>query len=231
MIPYYCPNCGIPIRGDMNDMGDDSNRFPIENKQSDGGYDVYCPECEWSGDIYPDDEINEIVEKTNKNINEMKRQEFYDLPNIKWDEDIGKFDSLIILPKKEFHESGYRLMDFVAVIDNMPICRLSGCSDVLYIDEINGGGRCRAQELVKPKGWKIDCLKESGLLRLFGRGYLTAGPALSSFKVYCDKGEKYSLTTGEKLRIFSSKLSNISKYMIRYERHGNYNTPGGIEDE
>ena len=57
-IPYYCPNCGIPIREDMNDVGENSNRFPIENNKGDGGYDIYCPECEWSGDIYPDDETN-----------------------------------------------------------------------------------------------------------------------------------------------------------------------------
>jgi hypothetical protein len=50
-----------------------------------------------------------------KNIDNMTIREFQNLPSRKWNEDIGFFDSLVILPTKEIHDSGYRCMDFIAV--------------------------------------------------------------------------------------------------------------------
>lgn len=45
--------------------------------------------------------------------------------------------------------------------------------------------------------------------------------------------KKYELTTGEELRIlanlFGSEVGTIAKYIIRQERHGNTDTPGGLE--
>jgi len=137
-------------------------------------------------------------------ITKMSRREFYKLPHRKWNEDIGGFDSLVILPAKtdvpgllkyhikrlgakifglpepsvyeikHLHDSGWRCMDFVACRGNEPICRLSGWSDVLHIGGIAGKG----------SGWTIDCLPKSGLLRLFCReGRLRVGLAVSSFEV------------------------------------------------
>ena len=70
--------------------------------------------------------------------------------------------------------------------DGEPICRLSGCSDVLNLDGIGGYGNWRSGEiprLIEPKGWSIDCLP-CGYLRLFSHSTLTAGPALSNFGIY-----------------------------------------------
>lgn len=110
----------------------------------------------------------------------------------RWDEDIGVFDSLIILPLKEIHDSGYRCLDFVAVRKGVPICRLSGCSDVINLDGIGGYGKWDSgkgrPKAVTPKGWSIDCLKTSGLLQIFANGRLTCGSALSSFTVYAQEG-------------------------------------------
>ena len=123
-----------------------------------------------------------------KRIDEMTREDFLALPQRNPNEPAELFDSLIILPLDDLHDSGYRCMDFVGCLNGEPICRLSGCSDVLHIDGIEGfGGFIR--NALPPKGWTIDCLPGSGLLRLFPmREYrLRVGPALSSFEVFAVK--------------------------------------------
>jgi hypothetical protein len=68
---------------------------------------------------------------------------------------------------------------------------LSGCSDVIHIEGIAGYGKdwvkkyghCPSE--IPARSWNIDCLKKSGLLRLWcSRFSLEAGAALSSFEVY-----------------------------------------------
>lgn len=124
-----------------------------------------------------------------KDINDWTRKDFNNLPCRKWNEDVGEFDSFVILPMRQLHDSGFRCMDFVAVKGDQPICRLSGCSDVVHLDGIGGYGYDwlkkygTCPELVPPSNWSIDCLRKSGLLRLFS-GKLVAGEALSSFELY-----------------------------------------------
>ena len=127
------------------------------------------------------------------NINKMTRRDFLKIPYRKWDKDIGEFDSLVILPrgKKRLHDSGYRLLDFVAVRKGKPICRLSGCSDVIHIDGIGGYGFDWVEKygtvptFIPPSGWSIDCLPVSGLLRIWPNSHrMTCGAALSSFEIY-----------------------------------------------
>lgn len=125
----------------------------------------------------------------NKNINNMTTTEFRELRGRKsFTEDIGTFDCLVLLPTRRAHDSGYRCIDFVAVKNNTPICRLSGCSDVLHIDGIGGYGEWTGKlpSKVLPKGWSIDCLKKSGLFRVFlGCTHkLKCGATLSSFDIY-----------------------------------------------
>lgn len=50
------------------------------------------------------------------------------------------FHSLILLPTDSLHDSGYKSMDFVAVLCNMPLVRLSGYSDALHLNGIGGLG-------------------------------------------------------------------------------------------
>ena len=154
-----------------------------------------------------------------KIIQDMTIEEFKKVPTRKWNEDIGEFDSLIIMPvgvntfsvikwkmKKAIskifrleespiyqvggiHDSGYRMMDFIAVKKGYPICKLSGCSDVLHINGISGCGNFTGSfpEKIKPINWSIDCLLNSGLLRLFCNRKLTCGGALSSFEIFAEE--------------------------------------------
>lgn len=73
-----------------------------------------------------------------KKVFNMTKEDFEEIPERgEWSRDIGEFDSLIIIPQNHVHDSGWMCMDFVAVNkDGEPICRLSGCSDVLNLDGI-----------------------------------------------------------------------------------------------
>jgi len=128
-----------------------------------------------------------------KNINEMSKKDFEKLPLRKWNEDIGRFDSLVILPSKagRIHDSGYRLMDFIAVRSGKAVCRLSGCSDVIHINGIGGFGDCNRStfpEMLPVQPWNIDCLPKSGLLQLWCYNHeLHARLAISNFEIIAKK--------------------------------------------
>ena len=122
------------------------------------------------------------------NVFEMKKEDFEKVPaRGGYSRDVGEFHALVIVPQNYAHDSGWMCMDFVAVgKEGEPICRLSGCSDVLNLDGIGGCGDWRSGMLphfIEPKGWSIDCLP-CGYLRLFSRKTMTAGATLSSFEVY-----------------------------------------------
>ena len=121
-----------------------------------------------------------------KSVTECTRKDFEALPLREWNDDIGEFDSLVILPTRRLHDSGYRCMDFIAVIKQEPIYRLSGCSDVIHINGIGGYGKWanRVPDLIPPIAWSIDCLRVSGLLQIFCGKKMIAGPALSSFDLF-----------------------------------------------
>ena len=122
------------------------------------------------------------------NVFDMTKEDFEKVPErCGFSEDIGEFDSLVIIPQDYAHDSGWMCMDFVAVSkEGEPICRLSGYSDVLNLDGIGGYGNWCGGEFpncIEPKGWSIDCLP-CGYLRVFSRNVMTAGPALSNFEIY-----------------------------------------------
>ena len=130
-------------------------------------------------------------------ITKMKKKDFLSLPARAWNEDIGVFDSLVIIPTRYKHESGYMCMDFVACVGEHPVCRLSGCSDVVYLDGIGGYGlnnwyKKRESEIINEtvleetevKNWTIDCLPCGYLRLLSARNGLVCGLAVSDFQIY-----------------------------------------------
>lgn len=133
-----------------------------------------------------------------KDIDQMTRAEFDALPyRQNWAEQV-ECTSIVILPTRKRHDSGYRAMDFVAVdARNKPICRLAGGSDVLCIGGIGGYNREGIDTLpsmIKRVAWSIDCLPTSGLLHLYvlgstGEGKMVCGAALSSFELFYSREE------------------------------------------
>ena len=90
-----------------------------------------------------EDNNNVVVDSSNskiKHLGNWSKKEFEALPARGWNEDIGLFDSLIILPTNRMHDSGYKCIDFVSVLEGVPKWKLSGCSDVLHINGIGGLG-------------------------------------------------------------------------------------------
>ena len=132
----------------------------------------------------------------NKNINDMSRKELMDnIPYKKWEEEIICTD-IIIVPIQKKHESGFRIMDYIACQNNKTICKLSGCSDILNLDGIGGYGNDKLKKSTYitnrlPIPWTIDCLNKSGLLRIFIPNYklfIPTGPSVSNMEIYpCDK--------------------------------------------
>jgi hypothetical protein len=117
----------------------------------------------------------------------MSKKELLEISRREWNEDIGIFDSLIIIPTNRVHDSGYTTMDFIAVKDNLPIKRLSGCSDVLHLNGIGGYGQWSGSiPTSRPVySWNIDCLKKSKLLHIWCIGKrFKVGEALSSFELF-----------------------------------------------
>ena len=131
-----------------------------------------------------------------KDYTEWTRKQFEALPSRKWNETIY-CNSLVILPTKRKHDSGYRAMDVVAIKDGAPLCLVAGGSDVIHIDGIGGYGEWKPgngiPNTIEPKAWSIDCLPVSGLLQLWpsNHGYIIkVSEALSSLNIYAVKKQK-----------------------------------------
>lgn len=92
-------------------------------------------------------------------------------------------DSLVILPTRQIHDSGFRVMHFAVIVDNKPICKLAGCSDVMKLGGTGGWNGDNPSE-ARAMGWSIDCLKISGLLRLFCDTRIRLTEPWSTFDVY-----------------------------------------------
>lgn len=132
--------------------------------------------------------------KEEKHYTQWTRKEFEQLPYPEdFHNDIGEVDSLIILPTRRKHDSGFRCMEFVTIQNGKPTYRISGCSDIIHIGGIGGYNSLQADDeyserirnrRTKVTGWRIDCLPTSGLLRIFCGHKLIAGSSTSDFQLY-----------------------------------------------
>ena len=132
-----------------------------------------------------------------KEFTKWTRKEFEALPTPKsyTNEEIGEVDSLVILPEKHHHDSGWRCMSFVTIQNGIPTYRISGCSDVIHLGGVGGYNfqcmsDCDSSNRIKSQtvpnaDWHIDCLPVSGLLRIFSGKYkLYVGASLSDFELF-----------------------------------------------
>lgn len=129
------------------------------------------------------------------NFFDAKKSDFYSLPKIAWNANMNgkQFDSIIILPESEVHDSGYMCMSFVGCIGEEAVAIMGGVSDVLHIDGIGGYGKdwrampLRIPMMIPAKGWSIDCLP-CGCLRIFASGSgIEIGHMLSSFEIFGER--------------------------------------------
>ena len=126
-----------------------------------------------------------------KEFTKWTRKEFESLPTPKsyTNEEIGEVDSLVILPGRHYHDSGWRCMSFVTIQNGVPTYRISGGSDVIHLGGI-GGHNIKSTDRIKSQtvpnaDWHIDCLPVSGLLRIFSGKYkLYVGASLSDFELF-----------------------------------------------
>ena len=88
-----------------------------------------------------------------------------------------EFDSVVIVPMDEVHDSGYRCMKYILSdtrndTEDSIVGVIGGWSDVLHLNGIGGYGlsfeRNIALQTTPIVDWSIDCLDTSGCLRLFG---------------------------------------------------------------
>lgn len=109
-------------------------------------------------------------------------------------EEVGLIEGLIIMPTNNLHESGFRLMEFVTIQDDVPTYRVSGCSDVLHLGGIGGYNIGRYNfdnmDMLIHRGmmprieWRIDCLPTSGLVRLFCGKKMYLGESLLEMGIF-----------------------------------------------
>lgn len=131
-----------------------------------------------------------------KSLNQYTKKDFRKIRKKDWQEDIGEFDSIVIIPGhyKEIHDSGYRCMKYVLVKEGVPICISGGCSDVLHINGIGGYGdwdpKNGVPQLIKPVDWSIECLKKSGYLHMWCSHVLKNTVDLSSFDVVAIRNKR-----------------------------------------
>lgn len=101
-------------------------------------------------------------------LNHRTLKEFQEMKNFAPTE---RFDSVIIVPLDEIHESGYACMKFILARKGEIVGVVGGYSDVAHINGIGGYGldfdTALRTRKVPVTGWRIDCLPGSHCVRLF----------------------------------------------------------------
>lgn len=102
-----------------------------------------------------------------KDFNEYSLEELQEIQNFGEKE---LFNSLIIVPSEEIHDSGFRCMKAILVRDGEIVGAVSGWSDVINPNGIgNYGNPFKRYKYVPYIGLSIDCLVKSKCVRLIMR--------------------------------------------------------------
>lgn len=105
-----------------------------------------------------------------KGINEYTLEELQAIDNYN---EKALFDSIILVPMEELHDSGYRCMKGILVNSGVIVGSVSGWSDVVHPNGIGNYGRYGAEfenslrtHTVPYMGLSMDCLEKSRCIRL-----------------------------------------------------------------
>lgn len=122
-----------------------------------------------------------------KDLNKYTLKELQELEE--HDQD-ALFNSVVIVPTKTVHDSGYRCMKFVLCRDGAIVGVCGGYSDVVHPNGIGNYGKdflnvMYGQRLVPHIGLSIDCLRRSKCVRLMLAGlYKSEDMILSDWIFY-----------------------------------------------
>ena len=94
-----------------------------------------------------------------------RRSELLSVPARDWDGDIRHAIGVYIIPSRRKHDSGYAIMDFVAVIKGGQMIRFGGCCDDVSL---------------RGQNFRIDCEYGSKLVHVWNRFPFTITRDLSS---------------------------------------------------
>lgn len=148
------------------------------------------------------EKMQPLVEKAKKNHDKTFKKDIMkmskaELIEMECFEPTETFDSVVIVPMKENHDSDFSCMKFILLKQFEIVGVVGGGSDVIHINGISGYGDWHKRELdfsSSPKGysWSIDCLPKSKCVRLFitgGKELETDNMVLSDFNVYVKEDE------------------------------------------
>lgn len=138
----------------------------------------------------------DLYSKTPKEIMELLESPTPSIKRLRWNDEETEFNSLLIVPRGELHDSGWMCMVFIALWNGEPVGYFDCGSDVISLDGTGGYGRYSdwpmgsIPRMVSPKGWRMD-MTPGGCLRLFvtNMDYVLKAEGLSSFQVYAVKKE------------------------------------------
>lgn len=105
------------------------------------------------------------------NIFKVTKKNYKSLPQIEYGKEYD-FDSLLLIPNGEIHNSGYSEIDIIGCIKNEAVYNCGKHCDLLCFDGIGGygynlakTGKCVAYT-VEPNSWRID-MTPKGFVRIF----------------------------------------------------------------
>ena len=128
-----------------------------------------------------------------KDLNEITLKEFQDMECFGQNE---TFNDVIIVPTDDIHDSGYRCMKFILVRRREIVGCVGGGCDVVHPNGIGNMGLplnldMYRQGFIPALNMSIDCLKESGCVRLmFGDNALKCEEFICSDFLFYLMGKK-----------------------------------------
>lgn len=122
-----------------------------------------------------------------KNLNEYTIEEFREMELFGED---CLFNNVVIVPMNELHDSGYRCMKFILCHGRNIVGAVSGWSDVIHPNGIGNYGLSHDWCTTPNIGLSIDCLAESGCVRLMMNGLYECSDFIGSDFIFFKIGEK-----------------------------------------
>lgn len=129
-----------------------------------------------------------MSEVTTKLLSAWSRDELLALPSRKWDTE-SIYDSIMLLPDKKKHDSGWRFINIIGVRSGVPVEIAAFCDDVNW--EIADARRYGPNGIYATANLRMDCAWKSKAIHAwvgFNDGWsFRVGPSLSSTTVVVGK--------------------------------------------